>query len=282
MIAPPGKVIVAVDFGQLEDRVIANLTKDEGKCNIFLKDLDSHCYNALGYFNSQVAKHISLTGDKVVDTRAFKAGVDDEHKELKAIRQAGKPVTFGISYGAYPPKIAATIKCPIEEAEVIFNSYHNELYPGITYFREDVVLKGALKNGYIHMGLGAKMYSDDVGKHARTIFNSASQFWSILMLISMAEIHQRVVESNLEDSIAGSATVYDSGYFIVDENPEVIKWLNDTLIPIMTRQWIVDEVVHNEAAIDIGKSWADLTKVPNNASLEEIEEIIKLTIEKEN
>jgi hypothetical protein len=274
MIAPLGKVIIAIDFEQLEDRVIANLTRDEGKCNIFLKHLDSHCYNSLGYFPDRVAAEMPLTGDKIVDTREYKRLIDEGNKALKAIRQDGKGVTFGISYGAFPPKIAATIKCPLSTAEQIFDSYHNELYPGITHFREQIVLKDAMQNGYIHMGLGAKMYSDDIGKNARTIFNSASQFWSILMLIAMAEIHQLIHLHGLENSIAESATVYDSGYFIVDADPVIIKWLNDHLIPIMTRQWIVGEIVHNGASIEVGTSWANLFEIPNNADLDTIQRIM--------
>jgi hypothetical protein len=275
MIAPPGKVIVAVDFEQLEDRVIANLTKDEGKCNIFLKNLDSHCYNSLGYFPDRVAAEMSLTRNKIANTLEYKRLIDEGNKILKTVRQDGKSVTFGISYGAFPPKIAATIKCPLSTAEKIFDSYHNELYPGITYFREQIVLKDAMQNGYIHMGLGAKMYSDDIGKNARTIFNSASQFWSILMLITMAEIHQLIHLHGLEKSITGSATVYDSGYFIVDADPTIIKWLNDHLIPIMTRQWIINEIVHNRASIEIGTSWADLYEIKNGAPIDEIQEILK-------
>jgi len=72
IIAEPGYLVWTIDYDQLEDRVLANLTKDEGKCNIFLKNLDSHCYNALGYFPDKIAEYMPLTGDLITDTLEFK------------------------------------------------------------------------------------------------------------------------------------------------------------------------------------------------------------------
>ena len=36
-IAPPGYVVWSIDFSALEDRVIASLSKDRNKCNLFLE-----------------------------------------------------------------------------------------------------------------------------------------------------------------------------------------------------------------------------------------------------
>ena len=55
-IAPKGYVIMAADLSALEDRIIANLSGDENKCNIFLKDLDGHSLNSVGYFMDEVVK----------------------------------------------------------------------------------------------------------------------------------------------------------------------------------------------------------------------------------
>lgn len=39
-IAPKGYIVAAIDYSALEDRVIANLSEDENKLNIFLKGVD--------------------------------------------------------------------------------------------------------------------------------------------------------------------------------------------------------------------------------------------------
>jgi len=95
--APEGFLVYTVDFGALEDRVIASITKDTNKCNVFLKDLDGHSMNAIGYFKSEIMQYMDLTGDIDIDAKEFHRLVEGGNKELKAIRQKGKQVTFGIS-----------------------------------------------------------------------------------------------------------------------------------------------------------------------------------------
>ena len=93
-IAPPGYIILTADFGALEDRVIASLTRDSNKCRVFTDGLDGHCLNAYGYFKDEIAQYMHLTHDLVTDVKEFYRLVEEGHKELKAIRQKGKPVTL--------------------------------------------------------------------------------------------------------------------------------------------------------------------------------------------
>jgi hypothetical protein len=148
------------------------------------------------------------------------------------------------------------------------------LYPGITSFREEKILPQAKRDGYIHMGLGCRMYVDDVDKDARTVFNSASQFWSILTLISLHRLNNEIVVTKQEEDIQANATIYDAIYGIVKADPKPIKWLNDTICPIMEEDFLEDQVVHNSANLEIGLSWADLTELEHNATIEQIQEVI--------
>ena len=50
-----------------------------------------HCLNAYGYFRDEIAQHMPITGDTVTDVKLFFKLQDEGHKELKAIRQRGKP-----------------------------------------------------------------------------------------------------------------------------------------------------------------------------------------------
>lgn len=170
--APEGKVILAIDYGALEDRVIASLSRDPNKCDIFNSGLDGHCLNSYYYFKEEIAEHMTLTGDTTTDVREYHRLVESGHKELKAIRQRGKAPSFGMQYGAYPPKIQSSIKCTLEEAESIFNRYHNELYPGVTTFREEYVTPTVECDHKIHMGLGSYLLTDAPGRDIRTLTNS--------------------------------------------------------------------------------------------------------------
>lgn len=273
--APPGTIILAVDYGALENRVIANLSKDQNLSNIYLQGLDGHCMNSLYYFKEEIAQHITLTGDPVVDARTYYEAVESGNKALKAIRQKGKAPSFGMQYGAYPPKIASSIKCTLEEAEQIFNRYHNELYPGVTQFREEFVAPTALATKKIHMGLGCYLHTDDPKRDIRTLTNGCSQFWSILTLLTINKMHHLIDEAMLSSDILCVSSIYDSIYYQVTAEPSVVKWLNDTLIEVMITPWVENQTVPNEAAAEIGLSWADLHPLPHNASLSEIESIME-------
>ena len=273
-IAPEGYLIWTIDYSALEDRVIANLSGDKNKLNIFKEGLDGHSLNACGYFPERIAKILGPNTNNIEYVKLFKAEVDKGNKELKAIRQESKGPTFGLAYGAYPKKIADTIKCSLEEATTIFDNYHNTLYPGITSLR-DKILNMAKQDGYVHLGLGCRLYSNDVEKGSRTLFNAVSQFWSILTLLAINKLHQEIDKENREKDIVVTATIYDSIYGVIKNDAESIKWLNDTICTIMGKDFLENQIVQNEANLEIGTSWADLTELQHSVSIDEINKIIK-------
>lgn len=281
LIAPPGHVVLTADFNALEDRVLAAITKDAGKTAIQVDpDLDGHCYNALGYFKSEVEAIIGSEGTHEEKTKRFYQQMESGNKELKAIRQKGKAVTFGLAYGAYPPKVAAAIKCSIEQAEEIFNSYHDELYTGVTDYRENYVLPTVKDTGTIHLGLGCYINSSNAKKDIRTLHNATIQFWSILTLIAINRMHQRIDEAGLAKKIKCIATIYDSIYYTVPADPKTIKWLNDNLVEVMGQDFLIDQTVPNEAGSEIGLNWADLFEIPEGASETTISKYLDVVLNK--
>lgn len=272
--APPGTIILTADYSALEDRVIASLSRDTNKCDIFLKDLDGHSLNALGYFHDKIQALMPLTGDTPTDAMNFRKLVDDGNVEADKLRQESKGPTFGLAYGAFPPKIAATLKIPIEEAEEIFNNYHNVLYPGITNYRENYVLPTAKEHGEIHLGLGFSLKTDDADRDIRTLANATCQFWSILTALTINKMHQLIDQEGLEHDVKVISTIYDSIYIEVTEDPSIIKWVNDNLIAAMLVDFMEDQTIHNEAESDIGYNWAEMVRIPNGASIEDIEKAL--------
>ncbi len=183
-------------------------------------------------------------------------------------------INVGLQYGAYPPKIAESIKCSIEEAQSIFDRYHGELYSNVTKFREEVVLPAARANGEVHMGLGAKILTDDPKKDERTLVNSCSQYWSLLTLFAINKLHQAIDDAGLSTSIIVTNTIYDAIYGEIDNDPELVYWLNQTLPAIMVQPFIEGEIVHNEADLEVGLDWASFVKISNSATLEDITTIL--------
>lgn len=202
----------------------------------------------------------------------LKGLVDDVQQHHSDVRQKSKPATFGISYGAYPPKVAKTLKIPLSEAESIFNNYHNVLYPGITKYREEYVLPTAKANGKLHLGLGCYLKSDNADKDIRSLANATCQFWSLITLLTVNEMHRRIDQSNVD--LFTIATIYDSIYYCVREDATTIKWLNDNIVPLITQDWMLNQAIPNAAEGAIGRNWADLHRIPNGASLEQINDVL--------
>ncbi len=267
--ASDNSVIYTADLSALEDRVIANLSKDINKCNIFLEGLDGHSLNACGYFRPQIEKIIEPNNDEVKFVKAFMQGVDKGDKTLKNLRQISKGPTFKLAYGGYPDADKGGVI-----TQEIFDNYHKLLYPGITRYREEYILPTVQKQGFIHLGLGCRLYSNNASTDIRTLNNATVQFWSILTLIAINEFNHRIREEKLTDVVKVQSTIYDSVYNNVIRDPDTLKWVNDTLIELMTVQYLEDETIHNEAEGEIGLNWADLHVVPNNASVDDIRGVL--------
>ena len=268
---PKGFLIYAIDLGALEDRVVSNLSGDVNKSNIFLEGLDGHSLNACGYFPEEIAEVMGPNTDNVAYVKEFYHLADvKKNPIISAIRSKSKAPTFKLAYGGFPDEHKNGVI-----TQEIFDNYHNILYPDITRYREEYVLPTTIEQGYLHLGLGCRIYSDDPAGDIRTINNATSQFWSILTLIAINEVNHRISEEGLEDKIQVCSTIYDSIYFYVENDAETIKWLNDNAVEAICVDYLEDQVVKNEAEGEIGKNWADLHKVLNKASTEDISKVLE-------
>lgn len=92
--APDGKVILTADYSALEDRVIANLSKDENKLALFLEDLDGHSLAATYYYPERVIILIGRFDNNKEASKLLKRMVDDGNRDAKAVRQDSKPVSL--------------------------------------------------------------------------------------------------------------------------------------------------------------------------------------------
>lgn len=88
-------------------------------------------------------------------------------------------------------------------------------------------------------------------------------------------MHTLIDEQGYSDDIKVCCTIYDSIYLCVKCDATVIKWLNDTIIPILTKDIFIDTIVHNEAVGEIGFNFYDTVPIPNNASIDCIEKAIE-------
>lgn len=165
------------------------------------------------------------------------------------------------------------IKCSLEEAEGIFNAYHNDMYPAISKMRDET-LAVAKKQGKVHLGLGCYIHTNNPELHIRSLFNGLSQFWSMLSLLTINKLHHLIDEQGYQNDIKVISSIYDSIYLTVKADPTIIKWLNDTIVPIMTKDFMVDQIVHNNAEGEIGLNWSNVLAIKNNATLDDVTEVL--------
>ena len=220
-VAPPGKLILTADFNALEDRVLASITLDEGKCALLEdKTLDGHCYNALGYYGDKVEQHLDLTSDPDYKdkVRQFNSLVEKKHAALKDLRQDSKAVTFKLAYGGVSDSHKGGAITP-----EIYDNYHNKLYPGVRNYIDSYVVPTTKSNKKIHLGLGFHINSENADKDVRTLHNATIQFWSILSILSINEMHSRIDSAGLQDQVKVISSIYDSIYLEVTNSPEIIQ-----------------------------------------------------------
>ena len=139
---------------------------------------------------------------------------------------------------------------------------------------KDKTLEQAVTKGKVHLGLGCYMNTSEPESEIRTLFNALSQFWSILTLLTINKLHTLIDEQGYTNDIRVVSTIYDSIYIYMKEDASLIKWVNDTIIPILTTDFLTDTIVHNEAEAELGYNWYDTIKLPNNSSIEDIDVIL--------
>jgi DNA polymerase-1 len=123
-----GWVLVAADYSQIELRVLAHFSQDEGLLGAFARDEDIHAQVASGIYGVPLAE---VTDD---------------------MRRQAKAVNFGVIYGQSPFGLAKELRIPKDEAARFIDTYFQK-YPGIARFL-DAVLAECSGNEYVSTILG--------------------------------------------------------------------------------------------------------------------------------
>jgi DNA polymerase I-like protein with 3'-5' exonuclease and polymerase domains len=175
--------------------------------------------------------------------------------------------------GAMAKKVAKTAGCTIEEAEEMLYQYHRILYPGNTSFKEDYVLPTAKEKGWIHLNWGLRLYTDNPDKDVRTLFNANFQSYTVLTQIAGVKFREKIIKDNLQDRIKAVSIIHDSLTYEIDDDPKLIEYVNNNLIKLMTENFVTNQVVKLHAEIDMGYNMANMITLPNNATIEKIQEL---------
>lgn len=223
---------------------------------------------------------------KQITKEQYLAGVVNsiEHK-YPELRRVSKGPTFALQYGGTWHTLHKRSGFPKDQAEQIEKAYH-ELYQVSGEF-DDRNRDYMEEHGYVECAFGLKLRTPIIAKtilgtsktpyeaeaEVRSANNAVTQSWGMLLNRAIIATNTRIEAAGYGTSILPINMIHDAGYFMVKDDPETVKFLNDTLIEEMS--WNDNDLIRStdvpmKASLEIGKAWDDLTNLKNNLTLEEI------------
>jgi DNA polymerase I len=135
-VAPPGCVLLAADYSQIELRIMAHLSGDESLRAAFAEDRDVHQATAAEVFGVGLE---AVTSDQ---------------------RRTAKVINFGLIYGMSPFGLARNLGIERSAAQQYVERYFQR-YPGTKRFMDDTRVK-ARELGYVETVFGRRLYLPDI------------------------------------------------------------------------------------------------------------------------
>jgi DNA polymerase I len=135
-IAPPGHVLLAADYSQIELRIMAHLSGDESLQAAFAEDRDVHQATAAEVFGVELDQ------------------VSADH------RRTAKVINFGLIYGMSPFGLARNLGIERAAAQRYVERYFQR-YPGVRRFMDNTRAQ-ARELGYVETVFGRRLYLPDI------------------------------------------------------------------------------------------------------------------------
>jgi DNA polymerase-1 len=176
--------LLSADYSQIELRIIAELSRDEGMMEAFRQGLDIHAATAAKVYNVELGQ------------------------VTKDMRRSAKTINFGIVYGMSAFGLADRLNIPRSEAKSIIDQYFAK-YPRIKEYME-ASIRQARDKGYVETMLGRRRYIRDItsanstvrGFAERNAINAPIQGSAADMIkIAMIRIHETFSRSNLRSKM---------------------------------------------------------------------------------
>lgn len=232
--AGEGSVFLAVDYSQIELRLLAHLSGDEHLVRAFNEGEDFHAETAARVFGVPVSE---VTPD---------------------LRSRAKAVNFGIVYGQQAYGLSQSLHISMAEARDMIDRYY-EAYPGVRTFLDNVVAR-AKQTGYAETMYGRRRHIPELkaknpqlrGFGERTAMNHPMQGTAAdIIKIAMACVSRRLEEEGFAAHMI--LQVHDELDFEcpVDEVERLTAMVRDVM------EHVVDLRVPLIAEASTGITWAD-------------------------
>ena len=232
--AGEGSVFLAVDYSQIELRLLAHLSGDEHLVRAFNEGEDFHAETAARVFGVPVSE---VTPD---------------------LRSRAKAVNFGIVYGQQAYGLSQSLHISMAEARDMIDRYY-EAYPGVRTFLDNVVAR-AKQTGYAETMYGRRRHIPELkaknpqlrGFGERTAMNHPMQGTAAdIIKIAMTRVSRRLEEEGFAAHMI--LQVHDELDFEcpIDEIERLTAMVRDVM------EHVVDLRVPLIAEASTGITWAD-------------------------
>ena len=232
--AGEGCVFLAVDYSQIELRLLAHLSGDEHLVRAFNEGEDFHAETAARVFGVPVSE------------------------VTPGLRSRAKAVNFGIVYGQQAYGLSQSLRISMAEARDMIDRYY-EAYPGVRTFLDNVVAR-AKQTGYAETMYGRRRHIPELkaknpqlrGFGERTAMNHPMQGTAAdIIKIAMARVSRRLEEEGFAAHMI--LQVHDELDFEcpVDEVEHLTAMVRDVM------EHVVDLRVPLIAEASTGITWAD-------------------------
>ena len=180
-IAPTGYQIVAADYSQIELRIMAHLSGDEGLLNAFSEGVDVHRATAAEVFG---VERDAVTNDQ---------------------RRSAKAINFGLIYGMSAFGLAKQLGVERHVAQEYVNLYF-ERYQGVKNYMDET-RELAREQGYVETVFGRRLYLPDINARngqvrqyaERTAINAPMQGTAAdIIKLAMINVHQWMQKSQAD------------------------------------------------------------------------------------
>jgi DNA polymerase-1 len=211
-------LLLAADYSQIELRIMAELSADEGMLEAFQTGTDIH----------------TVTASKV-----FKVELDEVTREM---RDKAKTVNFGIIYGISAFGLQQRLNIPRREASELIKNYF-EKYPGVqTYI--DKTIEFAREHGYVRTLMGRRRYLRDINSANRSLASAAERLAmnspiqgtaADMLKLAMIKVHRLLCDGDYKTKML--LTVHDELVFDLhkseaDDLPPLIAEAMKTALPM--------------------------------------------------
>ena len=231
-VAPEGCVLLAADYSQIELRIMADLSGDQGLLDAFSRDHDVH--------KATAAEVFELDPDEVTE----------DH------RRSAKAINFGLMYGMSAFGLGKQLGISRHEAQEYVNLYFDR-YPGVKKFMDEI-REQARQAGFVETIFGRRLYLPDINdRNAQRRQYAERSAINAPMQGTAADIIKRAmiaVQNWLDESSVPARMimqVHDELVFEVDEKS--VEEVRAEIVALMCGA--AELAVAIEVHADVGKNW---------------------------